>query len=50
MDKQSCATTARPGLAAALAHVRDGDVLVAHTRDLDTAAGVLRWQEYRPLE
>lgn len=32
-DKKSGATTARPGLTAALAHVRNGDVLVVHTLD-----------------
>lgn len=33
VDKKSGATTARPGLQAALAHARDGDVLVVHTLD-----------------
>jgi DNA invertase Pin-like site-specific DNA recombinase len=33
VDKKSGATTARPGLRAALTHARDGDVLVVHTLD-----------------
>lgn len=33
VDKKSGATTARPGLVKALAHLREGDVLVVHTLD-----------------
>ena len=33
VDKKSGATTARPGLTAALAHARAGDVIVVHTLD-----------------
>ncbi len=33
LDKKSGATTDRPGLKAALAYARDGDVLVVHTLD-----------------
>jgi DNA invertase Pin-like site-specific DNA recombinase len=33
MDKKSRATTDRPGLKAALAYARDGDVIVVHTLD-----------------
>ena len=33
MDKKSGATTDRPGLCAALAYAREGDVLVIHTLD-----------------
>ena len=33
LDKKSGATTDRPGLKAALAHARGGDVIVAHTLD-----------------
>ncbi|MGP5700890.1 recombinase family protein [Glutamicibacter arilaitensis] len=33
VDKKSGATTARPGLAAALTHARAGDVIVVHTLD-----------------
>ncbi len=33
LDKKSGVTTDRPGLTAALAYARDGDVIVAHTLD-----------------
>lgn len=33
LDKKSGATTDRPGLKAALAYARDGDVIVVHTLD-----------------
>ncbi len=33
LDKKSGATTDRPGLSAALAYARDGDVIVVHTLD-----------------
>lgn len=33
LDKKSGATTDRPGLRAALAYARDGDIIVVHTLD-----------------